>query len=188
MFTTRIDTIMGVTFCAVAPEHPLAAHAARSDPKVAAFIAESQRGSVMEADLATMEKKGVPTGLHVTHPLTGEKIGIWVANYVLMTYGDGALMGVPAHDERDLEFARKYGLPIKQVLENKLVHGDALRAKHPRSEYPDLYFDPDVWKPWYASKDDVLVVNSGKYDGMTHQQAIDAIAADLAARASARRK
>ncbi len=121
VFTTRADTIMGVTFCAVAPEHPLAAHAARSNPKVAAFIAECQRGSVMEADLATMEKKGVPTGLHVTHPLTGEKIEVWVANYVLMSYGDGALMGVPAHDERDLEFAQKYGLPIKQVLEHKLV-------------------------------------------------------------------
>src|SRR5206468_4593710 len=138
---TRADTIMGVTFCAVAPEHPLAAHAARSHPKVAAFIAECQRGSVREADLAKMEKKGMPTGLFVTHPLTGEKIEIWVANYVLMSYGDGALMGVPAHDERDLEFAQKYGLPIKQVLENDLVYTDELRAKRPRSEYPELYFD-----------------------------------------------
>ena len=188
VFTTRVDTIMGVTFCAVAPEHPLAVHAAKSSPKVASFIAETQRGSVMEADLATLEKKGVPTGLYVTNPLNGEKIEIWVANYVLMTYGDGALMGVPAHDERDGEFARKYGLPIRQVLENKLVYTDALRAEHPRSEYPDLYFDVAVWKPWYASKEDVLVINSGKYDGMTHQQAVDAIAADLAAKGLGEKK
>ena len=113
VFTTRADTIMGVTFCAVAAEHPLAAHAARSNPALAAFIDECRRGSVMEADLATMEKKGMPTGLSVTHPLTGEKVEVWVGNYVLMGYGDGAVMGVPAHDERDFAFAQKYGLAIK---------------------------------------------------------------------------
>ena len=182
VFTTRADTIMGVTFCAVAPEHLLAAYAAKGNPKVAAFIAECQRGSVMEADLATMEKKGVPTGLYVTHPLTGEKIEIWVSNYVLMSYGDGALMGVPAHDERDLEFARKYGLPIKQVLENDLVYTDELRAKRPRSEYPDLYFDESKpWKSWYADKSGVTTINSEKFNGMTHEQAVEAVAAALAA-------
>ncbi len=110
VFTTRADTIMGVTFCAVAAEHPLAAHAAKTNPELAAFIDECKRGSVMEADLATMEKKGMPTGLSVAHPLTGEQVGVWVGNYVLMAYGDGAVMGVPAHDERDFAFAQKYGL------------------------------------------------------------------------------
>src|SRR5512143_1229807 len=116
VFTTRADTIMGVTFCAVAAEHPLAAHAAKSNPQLAAFIDECKRGSVMEADLALIEKKGMPTKLFVTHPLTGEKVAVWVGNYVLMAYGDGAVMGVPAHDERDFAFAQKYGLPIRQVI------------------------------------------------------------------------
>src|SRR6516165_250281 len=114
VFTTRADTIMGVTFCAVAAEHPLAAHAARSNPSLAAFVEECKCGGVAEADLATMEKKGMPTGLFVTHPLSGEKVEVWVGNYVLMAYGDGAVMGVPAHDERDFAFAKKYGLPIRQ--------------------------------------------------------------------------
>src|SRR4029077_7138382 len=92
VFTTRADTIMGVTFCAVAAEHPLALHAAKSSPALAAFVDECRRGSVMEADLATMEKKGMPTGLFVTHPLTGDKVAVWVGNYVLMAYGDGAVM------------------------------------------------------------------------------------------------
>ncbi|HVN36211.1 MAG TPA: leucine--tRNA ligase [Casimicrobiaceae bacterium] len=189
VFTTRVDTIMGVTFCAVAAEHPLAVHAAKSNPEVAAFIAECQRGSVMEADLATMEKKGVPTGLHLTHPLTGEKIEIWVANYVLMSYGDGAVMGVPAHDERDLAFAQAHGLPIKQVLENDLVYTDALRKQRPRSEYPDLYFDArKPWKSWYADKTGVTTINSGEFDGLTHEQAVEAVAAALAARGLGEKK
>ncbi|MEY2842730.1 MAG: hypothetical protein RI920_767, partial [Pseudomonadota bacterium] len=116
VFTTRADTIMGVTFCAVAPEHPLAVHAAATNPALAAFIAECKRGSVMEADMATMEKKGMPTGMFVEHPLTGDKVEVWVGNYVLMSYGDGAVMGVPAHDERDFAFALKYGIEIKQVV------------------------------------------------------------------------
>jgi leucyl-tRNA synthetase len=164
VFTTRADTIMGVTFCAVAAEHPLAAHAARNDPALAAFIDECKRGSVMEADLALMEKKGMPTGLKVTHPLTGEKVDVWVGNYVLMAYGDGAVMGVPAHDERDLAFANKYGLPVKQVI---AVEGES--------------FDPQQWKEWYADKERGVCVNSGKYDGLGYGQAVDAIAADLAA-------
>jgi leucyl-tRNA synthetase len=143
----------------------------------------------MEADLATMEKKGVRTGLHVTHPLTGEKIEVWVANYVLMTYGDGAVMGVPAHDERDLAFAQAHGLPIKQVLENDLVYTDALRNQRPRSAYPDLYFDASKpWKPWYAEKIGVTTINSGEFDGLTHEQAIDAVAAALAAKGLGEKK
>jgi leucyl-tRNA synthetase len=165
VFTTRADTIMGVTFCAVAPEHPLALHAAKSNAALAAFVDECRRGSVMEVDVATMEKKGMPTGLHVTHPLTGERVEIWVGNYVLMTYGDGAVMGVPAHDERDFEFAKKYGLPIRQVI---AIDGET--------------FSTDAWQPWYADKERGRCVHSGKYDGLDYKQAIDAIAGDLAAR------
>ena len=164
VFTTRADTIMGVTFVAVAPEHPLAAVAAARDPKIAAFIDEARRGSVMEADLATMEKNGVPTGLTVKHPLTGADVEVWVGNYVLMSYGDGAVMGVPAHDERDFAFAKKFGLPIRQVID---VGGQP--------------FSTDAWQPWYEDKGNGTCVNSGKYDGLGFQAAIDAIAADLAA-------
>jgi leucyl-tRNA synthetase len=164
VFTTRADTIMGVTFCAVAPEHPLAAHAALSNPALAAFIDECKRGSVMEADLATMEKKGMPTGLSVAHPLTGDKVDVWVGNYVLIGYGDGAVMGVPAHDERDLAFARKYGLPVRQVIG---IAGET--------------FSPDAWQPWYADKERGVCVASGKYDGLPYAAAVDAIAGDLAA-------
>jgi leucyl-tRNA synthetase len=168
VFTTRADTIMGVTFCAVAVEHPLAVHAARNDPALQRFIDEARSGSVMEADLATMEKKGMPTGLAVTHPLTGEAIPVWVANYVVMSYGDGALMGVPGHDERDFEFAKKYGLPIRQVI----APSDA------SSVAP---FTTDEHQPWYDDKTIGVCVNSGKYDGLPYQAAVDAVAADLAA-------
>ena len=162
VFTTRADTIMGVTFCAVAAEHPLATYAAKRDAKVAAFVAECKHGGLFEADLATMEKKGLPTGLYVTHPLTGEKIEVWVGNYVLMSYGEGAVMGVPGHDERDFAFAKKYGLPIVQVID---VDGKP--------------FSTNAWQPWYA--DYGRCVHSGKYDGMSYQEAVDAIAADLQA-------
>ena len=164
VFTTRADTIMGVTFCAVAAEHPLAACAARGNPELAAFVEECKRGTVMEADLATMEKKGMPTGIYVSHPLTGEDIEIWVGNYVLMSYGEGAVMAVPAHDERDFHFAKQYGLPIKQVI-----------------EIPGKPFSTDSWQDWYADKETGHCVNSGKYNGLTYQQATDAIAVDLAA-------
>ncbi len=181
VFTTRADTIMGATFCAVAAEHPLAMHAARTDARLAAFIDECRHGSVIEADVATMEKKGMPTGFTVRHPLSGEAVPLWVGNYVLMSYGEGAVMGVPAHDERDLEFANKYGLPIKQVLQNTLVSNAQQREKRPPTTYPDLYFDEKTWKTWYASKsNDVLLVNSGKYDNLNPKEAVDAIAADLA--------
>jgi leucyl-tRNA synthetase len=155
---------MGVTFCAVAAEHPLATHAARTNPRLAAFIDECRRGSVMEADIATMEKKGMPTGIFVTHPLSGEKIEVWVGNYVLMTYGEGAVMGVPAHDERDFHFAQQYGLPIKQVI-----------------AAPGETFTVNRWQDWYADKERGACIHSGKYDGLAYAQAVDAIAADLKA-------
>ncbi len=160
VFTTRADTLMGVTFCAVAAEHPLATHAAARDPKLAAFVEQCKRGSVMEADIAQAEKLGMPTGLHVTHPISGDKVEVWVGNYVLMTYGEGAVMGVPAHDERDFAFARKYGLPIRQVID---VAGKA--------------YSTDAWQEWYAEHGSC--VNSGKYDGLGFDAAVDAIAADL---------
>ncbi|HWV89076.1 MAG TPA: leucine--tRNA ligase, partial [Burkholderiales bacterium] len=116
VFTTRADTLMGTTFCAVAAEHPIAVFAAKKDPKLAAFVEECQRGPAMEAELAQIEKKGMPTGMFATHPLTGEKLPVWVGNYVLMGYGEGAVMGVPAHDERDFAFANKYGIDIVQVV------------------------------------------------------------------------
>ncbi|NCU86149.1 MAG: leucine--tRNA ligase, partial [Betaproteobacteria bacterium] len=164
VFTTRADTIMGVTFCAVAAEHPLALHAASLDPAVAAFVDKCRQGTQQEAELATQEKEGVATGLHVTHPLTGESVPVWVGNYVLMGYGEGAVMAVPAHDERDFGFARKYGLAIKPVID---LAGQA--------------FSTDKWDEWYASKDG-RCVNSGAYDGKGYAEAVDAIAADLAAR------
>jgi leucyl-tRNA synthetase len=163
VFTTRADTIMGVTFCAVAAEHPLAAVAAKRDAKLAAFVEACKRGSVMEADLATIEKKGMPTGLFVTHPLTGEQVEVWVGNYVLMGYGEGAVMGVPGHDERDFAFAKQYGLQIKQVID---VEGKR--------------FSTDAWAPWYA--DYGKCVHSGRYDGLDYGHAVDAIATDLQAK------
>ncbi|MGC2032341.1 MAG: leucine--tRNA ligase [Steroidobacteraceae bacterium] len=159
-FTTRADTLMGVTFCAVAAEHPLAAHAASAHPKLAAFIEECKRGPAVESELATQEKKGMPTGLAVRHPISGEAIPVWVGNYVLMGYGDGAVMGVPAHDERDFEFAKKYHLPIKPVID---VGGREYSTSH--------------WAPWYAEHG--RCINSGIYDGLDYQAAVDAIAADL---------
>ncbi|MVW73640.1 MULTISPECIES: leucine--tRNA ligase [unclassified Bordetella] len=165
VFTTRGDTIMGVTFCAVAPEHPLAAHAAKTNPELAAFIEQCKLGGTTEAEIATREKAGMPTGLSVTHPLTGEQIAIWVGNYVLMSYGDGAVMGVPAHDERDFAFAQKYQLPIKQVV--------AVEGKT---------YSTDAWQEWYADKQSGRTINSGKYDGLSFKDAVDAIAADLSAK------
>ncbi len=163
VFTTRADTIMGVTFCAVAPEHPLAEHAAAGNPALAAFIESCQQGGTTEAEIATREKEGMPTGLKVTHPLTGEPIDVWVGNYVLMSYGDGAVMGVPAHDERDFAFARKYQLPIKQVI-----------------DVQEKTYSTDNWQEWYGDKQQGVTVNSGPYDKLSHTQAVDAIARDLA--------
>jgi leucyl-tRNA synthetase len=167
VFTTRADTIMGVTFCAVAPEHPLAAHAAATNPAVAAFIKECEAGGTTEAELATQEKKGIATGLVVKHPLTHEPIPVWVGNYVLMSYGDGAVMGVPAHDERDFAFAKKYGIDILQVIH---VEGEP-------------HFTYDHWQEWYGLKDTggerAVTINSDVYSGFAYQVAIDAVAAAL---------
>ncbi|CAG0972111.1 leucyl-tRNA synthetase [Burkholderiales bacterium] len=171
VFTTRADTIMGVTFVAVAPEHPLAAVAAARSPRVREFVDKARKGSVIEADVATMEKEGVPTGLHVTHPLTGGEVEVWVGNYVLMAYGDGAVMGVPAHDERDFVFARKYSLPILPVI---AVAGET--------------FDDTRWQPWYEDKARGRCVNSGMYDGLAYDAAVDAIASDLAAKGLGEKK
>ncbi|WP_153162387.1 leucine--tRNA ligase [Zoogloea sp. 1C4] len=183
VFTTRADTIMGVTFCAVAAEHPLALHAAKSNPGLAAFIEKCKHGSVMEADMATMEKEGLPTGLYVTHPLTGKQVEVWVGNYVLMSYGDGAVMGVPAHDERDFAFAKKYGIEIKQVIAPIQLVGitgtlqDKEQQLYWKGNTDD--FSVDAWRPSYAEYG--VLVNSGAYDGLSAAQAVDAIAADLAA-------
>ena len=162
VFTTRVDTIMGVTFCAVAAEHSIAEYAARSNPKLAAFIEECKQGSTMEADMAALEKKGMPTGIFVTHPLDHSRVEVWVGNYVLMTYGEGAVMGVPAHDERDFLFAKKYGIDIKQVI-----------------EVPNKEFSLDSWNEWYSDKG--ICFDSGKYDGMTFAQSVENIAKDLSA-------
>ena len=184
VFTTRADTIMGVTFCAVAAEHPLAAHAAGSNPAVAAFIDECKRGSVIEADFATMEKKGLRTGIFVTHPLTGEKIEVWIGNYVLWGYGDGAVMGVPGHDERDFEFAKKYRLAIRQVIA-PLGAGTNLPSPSGRGAageggIAEKIYSTDAWQPWYAEHG--TCVNSGSYDGLVYDGAVNTIAADLAAK------
>ena len=163
VFTTRADTLLGATYVAVAAEHPLAELAAKSDPALARFIEECKRGSVAEADLAAMEKKGMATALRVRHPLTDELLPVWVANYVLMGYGEGAVMAVPAHDERDFAFARKYALPIKTVVASE--------------KYAEVV---EPWQDAYAEHG--TLVNSGKYDGLDFQAAVDAIAADLAAK------
>ncbi len=171
VFTTRADTIMGVTFVAVAPEHPLATLAASTNTKVAEFVAQAKAGSVMEADMATMEKKGIDTGLTASHPLTGETISIWVGNYVLMSYGDGAVMGVPAHDERDFTFALKYQLPIKQVVE---VEGHV--------------FSDTQWHDSYADKQNGKLIASGAYNGLRYAAAVEAIATDLEAKQLGQKK
>jgi len=162
VFTTRADTIMGVTFCAVAPEHPLALHAAQTNPAIAKFIHDCKQGGTTEAELATREKEGMPTGLTVTHPITGAEVDVWVGNYVLMTYGDGAVMGVPGHDERDFAFATKYKLRIQDVV--------ALEGKT---------YSTDEWQEWYADKLHGHTVNSGKFNGLTSAEAADAVARDL---------
>ncbi len=172
VFTTRADTVMGVTFCAVAPEHPLALHAAGTSAEVAAFIEECKAGGTTEAELATQDKKGVRTGLTVTHPLTAAPVDVWVGNYVLMSYGDGAVMGVPAHDERDFAFALKYDIPIRQVI--------AVDGEGP--------YDTTRWHEWYADKQRARVMASGAYDGLDHKAAVDAVARDLAAQGLGEKK
>ena len=166
VFTTRADTIMGVTFCAVAPEHPLATHAAKGNPALAAFIDNAKAGGTTEAELATKEKEGLPTGLMVIHPLTGAQVPVWVGNYVLMSYGDGAVMGVPAHDERDFAFAKKYGLEIRQVVEARAVSSRGVTADE---------FTTDHWQEWYGDKFGSVCVNSGLLDGFDYKAAVDRV-------------
>ena len=200
VFTTRADTIMGVTFCAVAAEHPLALHAAASHPKLAAFLEECKSGGTTEAELATQEKKGMPTGLFVTHPLTGAKVEVWVGNYVLMSYGDGAVMGVPAHDERDFAFALKYDLPIRQVVALGVDEAAAASTGAPSSSYASSKsspgapaetttsaFDVTAWQEWYATKAGVCV-NSGELDGLNQKAAVNKVAELLAAKGLGEKK
>ncbi|MFT3806802.1 leucine--tRNA ligase [Arenimonas sp.] len=173
VFTTRPDTLMGVTYVAVAAEHPLALKAAANNPHLAAFIDDCKVGGVSEAELETQEKQGCATGLHAIHPISGEKLPIWVANFVLMGYGTGAVMAVPGHDARDFEFAHKYALPIKQVI--------ALRTPLPPHLAPELAYDPEKWKDWYADKTNpaAMCVHSGELDGMDYRRAFDHLADKL---------
>ncbi len=157
VYTTRPDTLMGATYVAVAAEHALATLSGKDNPKLAEFIAECKRGSVAEADVATAEKKGMDTGLFVTHPLNGQQLPVWVANYVLASYGEGAVMAVPAHDERDFEFANKYNLPIKAVIKHN--DNDVL----PMTEHGVLF-------------------NSGDFNNLSFEQATDAISTALSAK------
>jgi len=160
-YTTRPDTIMGVTYVSLAPAHPIAQTLARENPELARFIKECDTSSVAEAELAQMEKRGLDTGITAKHPITGEPIPVWVANYVLMEYGSGAVMAVPAHDQRDHEFARKYQLPIKQVIA-------------PQDDSPC-----DIEKEAFTEKG--VLINSGEYDGLDFQAAFEAIAEALRA-------
>ncbi|MEO8316475.1 MAG: leucine--tRNA ligase, partial [Pseudomonadota bacterium] len=162
VFTTRADTLMGATYVAVAAEHPIALAAAKERVELAEFIDECKRGSTMEADLATQEKKGLPTDMTVRHPLTGELLPVWVANYVLMGYGEGAVMAVPAHDERDFEFAEKYSLPMRAVIGSSTGKYEAVNAP---------------WQEAYA--EDGVLVDSGEFTGLASAAAVDAIAAML---------
>jgi len=198
VFTTRADTLFGVTFMAIAAEHPIAMAAGAKNPALQAFIEECRRGSTMEADIATQEKKGMRTGLSVLHPFTGKFVEVWVANYVLMTYGEGAVMGVPAHDERDFEFAKKQSLPIKQVIEDPKVpalkralgsgagfasdpHNTKDRVVQNREQMElDLkrsQFSDAAWNDSYGASG--LLVDSGDFTGLQSADAVKAIAAAL---------
>lgn len=162
VYTTRPDTIFGACAVVVAAEHPLAGAAAENRADLQAFIAECKAGSVAEADVATMEKKGMPTGRYVINPLSGERLEVWIANYVIWGYGDGAVMVVPAHDERDLEFALKYDLPIKQVIAQE-----------------DKPYDNQAWQEWYGDKENIALINSGEFNGLNFEQAFEAIGKKL---------
>ncbi|AKH70814.1 leucyl-tRNA synthetase [Spongiibacter sp. IMCC21906] len=160
VYTTRPDTLMGVTYVSLAAEHPISLALAKNNPELASFIDECRNSSVAEADMATMEKKGMATGLQARHPLTGEPVPVWVANYVLMDYGSGAVMAVPAHDQRDFEFAQKYGLDIKQVIAPS--NEEAIDLSHA------------------AFTDKGVLLNSSQFDGLDFDAAFDAIAKTLA--------
>lgn len=155
VFTTRPDTLMGVSYLAVSAEHPIAQYASRQNPLLADFCLECKKGSVSESELAKSEKVGMATGLFAKHPITGKDIPIWVGNYVLMSYGSGAVMGVPAHDERDFAFAKKYDLPIIQVI-----------------DFEGKNYSTDAWQSFYSNKNGICV-NSGELDGLTKDKAFD---------------
>ncbi|WP_297188709.1 leucine--tRNA ligase [uncultured Porticoccus sp.] len=182
VYTTRPDTLMGITYASIAAEHPIALALAKTNPELATFIQDCKTQSMAESDMATMEKRGMATGLNAIHPISGEAVPVWVANYVLMDYGTGAIMAVPAHDERDFEFANKHGLPIKQVFARTLLCAENAKKEFPKEEYEYFYFDPGVWKDWYSSKsaDEVVSINSGDFDGLNPGEAFDAIANRLA--------
>lgn len=164
-YTTRPDTLMGITYCAIAAEHPLAQQAAKHNPDIAAFIAECQAaGGISEAERAKREKKGIFSGVYVRHPLTEEALPVWIANYVVMDYGEGAVMGVPAHDARDFAFAKQYDIPIKAVIAHK-VHTTA--------------YDESAWQEHYADKQNTYCINSGFLDGLDFEQAYQAVAEKL---------
>ncbi len=199
VFTTRPDTLMGVTYLAVAPEHPLALEAAKHNPALETFIAECRHGGVSEAELETREKRGVDTGLLALHPITGERIPIWIANFVLLGYGTGALMAVPGHDQRDWEFATRYDLPIKMVIVSDPVRDairelgrdaaentDAMSAALGQSQAIDVAEPRPVAELLAEFENRIItegpfvahgtLVNSGDYDGMDYQHAFDALA------------
>ena len=195
VFTTRPDTLMGVSFVAIAAEHPLATFLARDQPALQQFIADCAQGGVAEADLAAMEKKGMQTHFHVKHPLSGELVPVWIGNYVLMSYGEGAVMGVPAHDERDFAFAKKYGLPVRPVVVPASwgVRDPEAAAEVAVEPGPAISIAPDAtitvvpapdqsawsaWKPEFSEHG--ICVHSGVYDGMDYATASAAIARDLA--------
>ena len=170
VFTTRPDTIFGATFMAVAADHPLAVAAGERDAGIQAFIEECASGGVSEAQLESVEKKGVPLGIEAINPLSGEPIPVWVANFVLMGYGTGAIMAVPAHDERDHAFATRYALPIIQVVAP--ASGDAV----------------DVSQAAWPAKEETVTVNSGDFSGLDFKTAFDRIAQHIEDRGIGERK
>ncbi len=202
VFTTRPDTLMGATFISIAAEHPLAKAAAATNPAITAFIDECHHGGTATAELETQEKKGIETGLHAIHPVSGERLPVWIANFVVMGYGTGAVMGVPGHDERDWEFATKYDLLIKMVIVSDAVRDaildvgrDAASNADPMSAALGESRALDVVEPAGAMgvveefEQDIIVkgayteygtcVNSGELDGMSYEQAFDALADKL---------
>jgi leucyl-tRNA synthetase len=210
IYTTRPDTLMGVTYVAVAAEHPLALKAAESNADIRAFIEDCKMMETSEAAMETMEKRGIDSGIKAIHPITGEQVPVWIANFVLMGYGTGAVMSVPAHDQRDFEFALKYGIAIKQVIEHKenVANRDALNKGVASDNDPNqvkdrvpenkkwlmedplqkLRFSNEEWKDWYGDKTVGVLVNSGKFDGFTSKEAFSAIAEVLEKEGKGQRK
>ncbi|MFL6585345.1 MAG: leucine--tRNA ligase, partial [Luteimonas sp.] len=211
VYTTRPDTLMGVTFVSVAAEHPLAMRAAETNPDLAEFIADLRQGGVSEAELETQVKRGMDTGLRALHPVTGEEIPVWVANFVLMGYGTGAVMAVPGHDQRDWEFAKAYGLPIRMVVvptdvrdaleeigRDRATHTDPMQSALGGGASLDVYdtgaavqvvesFERRIAEEG-AYTDRGWLVNSGELDGLDFQQALDALASRFEAESRGARK